>query len=98
MEVVMRLKRKLAEHIWYKVSTAINNYEPVFQLLEAVVLLCRVLIETKGKFPFEMRGLALSRALLSFYIKPADGLQLPEITQWMKQPPRSFSAFSSFQI
>jgi hypothetical protein len=23
--------------------------------------------------------------LLSFYIKPADGLQLPEIMQWVKQ-------------
>jgi hypothetical protein len=66
------------------VRTTINNREPVFQLLEAVVLLCRVLIEAKGKFPSEMRGLALSGALLSFYIKPADGYELPKITRWMK--------------
>jgi hypothetical protein len=79
----MRLKRKLAKHVWYHVRTAINNREPVFQLLEAMVILCRVLIEAKGKFPFEMRGLALSGALLSFYIKPADGYQLPKIMQWM---------------
>jgi hypothetical protein len=81
----MRQTRKLAEHVWYKVSTVINNREPVFKLGFAVGLFCRVLIEAKGKFPFEMRGLALSGALLSFYIKPADGYQLPEITRWMKQ-------------
>jgi hypothetical protein len=83
MEVVMRLKRKLAKHVWYHVRTAINNREPVFQLLEAVVLLCRVLIEAKGKFPFEMRGLVIGGEWLSFYIKPVDGYQLPEITRWM---------------
>jgi hypothetical protein len=79
----MRQPRKLAEHIWYKVSTAINNYEPVFRLGFTVVLLCRVLIEVKGKFPFEMRGLIIGNERLSFYIKPADGYQLPEITRWM---------------
>jgi hypothetical protein len=42
------------------VETTINNYEPVFQLGFAVVLFCRVLIEAKGRFPFEMRGLVLS--------------------------------------
>jgi REP element-mobilizing transposase RayT len=85
MEVVMRQKRKLAEHVWYHVRTAINNREPVFQLLEAVVLLCRVLIEAKGKFPFEMCGLIIGDEWLSFYIKPADGYELPKIMQWMKQ-------------
>jgi hypothetical protein len=78
MEVVMRQTRKLAKHVWYKAETAINNREPVFQLLEAVVLLCRVLIEAKGKFPFEMRGLVIGNEWLSFYIKPVDGYQLPE--------------------
>jgi hypothetical protein len=81
----MRQTRKLAEHVWYKVSTAINNREPVFKLGFAVVLFCRVLIEAKGKFPFEMRGLVIGNEWLTFYIKPADGLQLPEITRWMKQ-------------
>jgi hypothetical protein len=79
----MRLKRKLAEHVWYKVSTAINNREPVFQLLEAVVLFCRVLLDAKKRFGFEMRRLVLKGELLSFYMKPADGLQLPEIMRWM---------------
>jgi hypothetical protein len=83
MEVVMRLKRKLAKHVWYHVRTAINNREPVFQLLEAVVLLCRVLIEARVLFPFEMRGLVIGDEWLSFYIKPADGYQLPKITRWM---------------
>jgi hypothetical protein len=36
-------------------------------------------------FTFEMRGLALEGALLSFYIKPADGFMLPKIMQWLKQ-------------
>jgi hypothetical protein len=53
----MRQTRKLAEHVWYKVETAINNREPVFQLGWAVGLFCRVLIEAKGKFPFENTGL-----------------------------------------
>jgi hypothetical protein len=32
-----------------------------------------------------MRGLATGDECLSFYIKPADGLQLPRIMQWVKQ-------------
>jgi hypothetical protein len=47
------------------------------------VIFCRVLLDAKERFDFEMRGLVLKGALLSFYIKPADGLQLPEIMQWM---------------
>ncbi|MDR1467898.1 MAG: hypothetical protein LBT00_01245, partial [Spirochaetaceae bacterium] len=50
-----------------------------------VVLFYRVLIETKAKFGFEMRGLALNEAWLTFYIKPANGLELPKIMQWLKQ-------------
>jgi hypothetical protein len=83
MEVVMRQKRKLAEHVWYRVKTAINNYEPVFQLGLAVVIFCRLLIEAKGRFPFEICGLVIGNEWLSFYIKPADGLKLPEIMQWV---------------
>jgi hypothetical protein len=55
----MRMKRDLAENVWCHVRTAINNYEPVFQLVEAVVIFCRVLIEAKGKFPFEICGLTI---------------------------------------
>jgi hypothetical protein len=36
-------------------------------------------------FTFEMRGFALEGEWLSFYIKPADGFQLPAIMQWLKQ-------------
>jgi hypothetical protein len=67
----------------YGVRTAINNYEPVLQLGFAVGLFCRVLIEAKKRFDFKMRGLVLKGAWLSFYIKPADGLQFPEIMRWM---------------
>jgi hypothetical protein len=46
------MKRDLAENVWYKVSTAINNREPVFRLPWAVVLFYRVLIEAGALFPF----------------------------------------------
>jgi hypothetical protein len=65
------------------VGWAINNREPVFRLGFAVVLFCRVLIEAKKRFDFEMRGLVIGNEWLSFSIKPADGLQLPKITRWM---------------
>jgi hypothetical protein len=81
----MRQKRELAENVWYGVATAINIGEPLLQLWWAKVIFCRVLIEAKKRFDFEMRGLVLDKAWLSFYIKPADGYQLPEIIQWMKQ-------------
>jgi hypothetical protein len=81
----MRQKSKLAEKVWYGVETAINVGEPLFKLLRAEVIFCRVLIKAKKRFDFEMRGLVLSGTLLSFYIKPVDGYQLPEITRWMKQ-------------
>jgi hypothetical protein len=52
-------------------------------LLEAVVLFYRVLIEARCRFPFEMCGLVIGDEWLSFYIKPADGYELPKIMQWM---------------
>jgi REP element-mobilizing transposase RayT len=68
------------------VRTAVNNREPLFQdQWRAAALLLRVLREVKKLFPFEMRGFALEGDLLSFYIRPADGLQLPAIMQWLKQ-------------
>jgi REP element-mobilizing transposase RayT len=68
------------------VRTAVNNREPIFQdKWRAGALLLRVLREVKKMFPFEMRGFALEGARLSFYIKPADGFQLPAIMQWLKQ-------------
>jgi hypothetical protein len=81
--LIMRQKRDLAENVWYKVATAINIGEPLFHHDWTAVIFCRVLIEAKKRFDFEIRGLVLSEAWLSFYIKPADGYQLPEIMQWM---------------
>jgi hypothetical protein len=81
----MRKNRKLAKNVWYKVETAVNTSEPLFKLEFAAVLLYRVLREARGRFDFEMRGLAFDRARLVFYIKPADGFQLPRIMQWVKQ-------------
>jgi hypothetical protein len=54
-------------------------------LCGATVIFCRVLIKAAALFDFEMRGLVLDKAWLSFYIKPADGYQLPKIMQWLKQ-------------
>jgi hypothetical protein len=75
----------LGEHVWYLVSTAVNVGETLFQLGWTEDLLCRVLQDAKGNFSFEMRGLKFEGALLTFYIKPADGKELPDIMQWIKQ-------------
>jgi hypothetical protein len=83
--IVVRKNRELAKNVWYKVETAVNVGEPLFQLELAAVLLYRVLHEARGRFVFEMRGLATGDECLSFYIKPADGFQLPRIMQWVKQ-------------
>jgi hypothetical protein len=44
-----------------------------------------VLGEARKRFTFELRGLRVVEERLSFYIKPAEGLQLPAIMQWVKQ-------------
>jgi hypothetical protein len=85
----MRQQRLLAEDVWYGVSTAVNVGELLFELTWTKPLFCRVLRDAKGIFPFEMRGLKLEGATLSFYIKLADGKELPKIMQWVKQ---TFSA------
>jgi hypothetical protein len=68
------------------VRTAVNNREELFreQHLSKAVLF-RVLREAEKIFTFEMRGLSLGAVWLSFYIKPENGFQLPEIMQWLKQ-------------
>ncbi|MDR0639395.1 MAG: hypothetical protein LBG27_10945 [Spirochaetaceae bacterium] len=81
----MHKPRKLDQNVWYKVGSEINIGEPLFKLPMAKALLHSVLLETKARYGFEMRGLRLEGALLSFYIKPDDGLELPEIMQWIKQ-------------
>jgi hypothetical protein len=37
------------------------------------------------RFVFEIRGLRLGEDRLQFYIKPAQGLELPAIMKWLKQ-------------
>jgi hypothetical protein len=44
-----------------------------------------VLDEAHVLYAFVLYGLCFDGPTVSFYIKPADGLQLPEIMQWIKQ-------------
>jgi hypothetical protein len=85
----MRLKRKLAENVWYEVRTQVNVGEPLFQLLWVLSLFSRVFIEATVRFDFKIRGFRLDGETLSFFIKPKNGFQLPKIMKWMKQ---TFSA------
>jgi hypothetical protein len=41
--------------------------------------------QTKFRFAFSIRGLHLEDDWLTFYIKPENGLELPDIMKWMKQ-------------
>jgi hypothetical protein len=50
-----------------------------------VAVFCQVFGEAGKRFAFTLRGFALEEERLSFYIRPADGLQLPAIMQWLKQ-------------
>jgi hypothetical protein len=71
---------------WYEVRTAVNNREKLFpEQRRAKAVLFRVLFEAEDLFTFQMRGLALEGARLSFFIKPEDGFRLPAIMQWIKQ-------------
>jgi REP element-mobilizing transposase RayT len=81
----MRSLRILKQDVWYEIHTAVNNREPLFRIRQALALFNRVLDEAGRRFVFEIRGLHLEDDLLSFYIKPEDGLSLPEILKWLKQ-------------
>jgi REP element-mobilizing transposase RayT len=81
----MRKPRILAALAWYWVVTAVNRHEPLFLDRAAVDLFNRVLREAGERFAIEVRHLVIEADRVSFYIKPADGLQLPEIMQWIKQ-------------
>ncbi|MDR1230252.1 MAG: transposase [Spirochaetaceae bacterium] len=81
----MRMSRILEPDVWYKIFTAVNRHEPIFLDRDAVDLFNRTLLETGERFPCEVRSLVIRADSVSFYIKPADGLQLPEIMQWLKQ-------------
>jgi hypothetical protein len=41
--------------------------------------------ETGLRFTFEVRALRLEDDRLTFYIRPENGLELPDIMKWMKQ-------------
>jgi REP element-mobilizing transposase RayT len=81
----MRQLRELKQGVWYKIRTRINNREPLFRYAAALKVFARVFRETRLCFVFELRALCLEDDWLSFYIKPANGLELPNIMKWMKQ-------------
>ncbi|MDR1108260.1 MAG: hypothetical protein LBL19_04415 [Spirochaetaceae bacterium] len=81
----MRHLRVLKQDVWYEIHTQVNNREPLFRLRQALALFRRVLDDTRMRFVFEMTGLRLEGDLLTFYIRPEDGLGLPAILKWMKQ-------------
>ncbi|MDR1094970.1 MAG: hypothetical protein LBL31_01130 [Spirochaetaceae bacterium] len=62
-----------------------NRHEPIFLERNAVSLFNRVFREAEGLFPVEVRRLRVEADRVSFYIRPVNGFQLPEIMQWIKQ-------------
>jgi hypothetical protein len=81
----MRKERELAENVWYIINTSVNNGEPLFQSEFGVWLFERAASEAKERYAFELRGVRFAGATVSFFIKPANGLQLPDIMKWIKQ-------------
>ncbi|MDR1232484.1 MAG: hypothetical protein LBK61_13910 [Spirochaetaceae bacterium] len=81
----MRALHILAASVWYFVCTAVNNREPLFWSALERARFMRVLNEARARYAFELRGLSFDGPTVSFYIKPADGLELPEIMKWIKQ-------------
>jgi hypothetical protein len=81
----MRSLRFLAAVACYSISTAVNNREPLFWCARERARFMRVLDEAHLLYAFVLYGLCFDGPWVSFCIKPADGLQLPEIMQWIKQ-------------
>ncbi|MDR2052583.1 MAG: transposase [Treponema sp.] len=81
----MRQLRVLQQGVWYEIHTRINNREPLFCEDTARKIFDQVFHETEHRFTFEIQGLSFEGDLLKFYIRPEDGLQLPDIMKWMKQ-------------
>jgi hypothetical protein len=71
--------------VWYEVRTSVNNTEPLFWSRPNQDLFKQGLYEVRQIFGFSLSGLRFSGPEVSFYVKPADGFQLPEIMQWVKQ-------------
>jgi REP element-mobilizing transposase RayT len=81
----MRKRRLLKQGVWYKIRTRINNREPLFRYAAALALFAGVFGEARLRFVFKICGLCLADDWLTFYIKPADGFELPAIMKWLKQ-------------
>jgi REP element-mobilizing transposase RayT len=83
--IYMRKLRILQQGVWYEISTLINNREQLFGEKRAREIFEQVFRETERRFTFGIQGLSFEGDLLRFYIRPEDGLRLPEIMKWMKQ-------------
>jgi hypothetical protein len=81
----MRALRELASDVWYEVRTAVNNREPLFWSPLERARFEQVLCEAREIYEFRLSGLRFSGPWVMFYIRPADGFQLPDIMQWVKQ-------------
>jgi REP element-mobilizing transposase RayT len=71
--------------LWYEIQTRINNRELLFCEDKAREIFEQVFHETEHRFAFEIQDLSFEGDLLRFYIRPEDGLELPDIMKWMKQ-------------
>ena len=81
----MRKTRTLAQGVWYEIRSRINNRERILSLPTAASLFAGVFRETMLRFSFCFRGLRFDADRLRFYIKPEDGMELPDIIKWLKQ-------------
>jgi REP element-mobilizing transposase RayT len=81
----MRHLRILKQRVWYEIRTCINNREPLFRRAKALAIFAIVFRDTVLRFAFTIRGLRLEDGQLTFYIRPANGFELPDIMKWMKQ-------------
>ncbi|MDR3130928.1 MAG: transposase [Treponema sp.] len=81
----MRKLRLLEQGVWYLVRTRVNNREPLFRRKDALVLFTRVFQDVRKQFGFRVRALRLEDDWLVFFIRPADGFELPAIMKWVKQ-------------
>jgi REP element-mobilizing transposase RayT len=81
----MRSLRLLQQGALYYVRTRVNTREPLFRQARALALFDQVFREAGRRFAFAVRGLSLEDDRLTFYVKPADGMKLPEIMKWLKQ-------------
>jgi hypothetical protein len=71
--------------VWYAVRTAVNDTEPLFWSEPNRDLFRQGLYEVRQIYGFELSGLRFCGPEVSFWIKPADGFELPKIMQWIKQ-------------